>query len=265
MSDARTIGAMLRCIDGLTLYAIQRQQNCGIESGNQEARNELARELVCGLTSFYGLPEGISKAFDSRLEAAHGYRASETAGIQEQRSVVTGLSHFAADLEQAGSDPRPRLLQILDLFDDIEQYCSWDVNIIGLNEAQNRLNVILNRLTALQDIVFTHIHLSGEDGPTLSDFEGGVRINAESIADTFLFDDMREQYPEITEWTARCTVWQAGYGKGTPMPATEMDLDIMRRAGDDFLKWEGIVARSDTIEITVKAWPGLEQGPIMKL
>lgn len=263
MADARTIRNMLRCADGLTLYAVERDN--GMESGNRDTRNKRIRELLSGMTVFYELPESILDSFDSRLEAARNCLDNERASLQDQHALVRGLSRFAADLELIGEDPRSELLQIWDQFADMAVYRSWDVKAIRLAEAWDRLDNILNRLTAQQNIVFTRIYLSGEDGPALSDFEGGVLIDAEGVASTYLFDDMRQQYPEIKEWTAHCTVWQAGYGEGTPIPATEMDLDIMRRLGDDVLQLEGITSQSEAIEVIVKACPEQEQGPIMKL
>ncbi len=246
-------------IDGLTLYAIERQigfetHQSGRLSLNPEWRNSRTRELIHGIAGLYDLSgeaESMVRSFDDRLHQAQCCFASELATKAQQFATVQGLLQYARDLAQQPHDTREQLLLVRDHFEDMVPYLSWDASGNGLYPARDWLDRTLAQMTAQQDILFTHVILGSESGPALSDFIGGAVTDSAGIADTYLYADMSDQYPEIEIWPALCTVYRGGYGQGNVQNATELDLGIMRQYGDSFLDLEGLIVCCYPTELTV--------------
>lgn len=246
-------------VDGLALYAIERQT--GFETHqpggltlNPELRNSRTRELIRGIADLYDLAdeaESMVRSFDDRLHQAQCCSAVELATKRQQYETVQGLLQYAKDLAQQPHDTRERLLLVRDHFEDMTAYLPWDASGNGLYPARDWLDRALPRMTALQNILFTHVILGSEMGPAMSDFVGGAVTDSTGIADTCLYDDLSGQYPEIEIWPALCTVYRGGYGQGNVRNATELDLSIMRQYGDSFLDLEGLIVCQYPMELSV--------------
>lgn len=255
------------CIDGLTLYAIERTLAFETHqkfATNPENRNAQIREMIKNLAGFYKLSENTEadflEPFDSGLRKAKHSFGAEIASLKQQKAVVNCLALYADRLAEEPTDKRPELLRIQYLLDDIFCYLPWDSEKLKINPERDHLDRMLASLTARRNILFTRVLLGPERGPAMSDFVAGAVEDEASVMGTSLYDDMHWQYPEIKEWPALCTVHRGGYGRGKPEDATETDLQIMRATGDNFLDLEGIEWCSGTYEFTVHA-ERIEAGP----
>lgn len=253
----RKNSAAERCVDALIHYTAERQAGFEKHQGggilpNPKARSNRTRELIRGMAGLYGLDaECCTERLDEQLRTARSCVGVEMLSTADQQNMVKQLLHYVSDLAIQPQDNREQMLLVSDHFEDMAACLSWDVDSSKLNPARDWLNRKLSALTAQQDILFTRILLGAERGPVSSDFVGGAVTDAAGVADTYLFDDLSEQYPEIDAWPALCTVYRGGYGHGEVRNATEMDLGIMRRRGDSFVELEGIVVCSYPTEITI--------------
>jgi hypothetical protein len=256
-TDSRQI-TVSQLFDGLALYAIERQtlethQPRGLPL-NPEWRNSRTRELIRGIADLSNLgdkAESIIKSFDDRLQQAQCCSAVETSTKRQQYETVQGLLQYAKDLVQQPYDMREQLLIVKDHFEDMAACLSWDASGNGLYPARDWLDRALARMTAQQNILFTHVILGSERGPAMSDFISGAITNAVDVANTCLYDDFSGQYPEVEMWPALCTVYCGGYGQGNIQNATEHDLSIMRQYGDSFLDLKGVIVCHYPIELSV--------------
>lgn len=254
-------------IDGLMRYATERQigfetHQSGALSLNPERRNERTRELIRGAAELYGSTgkaESLINAFDDRLRTAQSSLAVELTSKAQQLDTVLKLFNYARDLAEQPYDTREQMLLVSDHLEDMVSCLSWDASGNGLYPARDWLDRALPRITAQQNILFTHIMLGPEIGPAMNDFVGGAVTDSAGIADTCLYTDLTGQYPDIETWPAICTVYRGGYGRGIAKDATELDLGIMRRYGDKFLDLEGISVCRFPAEVTVKTDDAREQ------
>jgi len=247
-TDSKPI-TVSQLVNGLALYAIERQT--GFETHqpgglplNPEWRNSRTREMIRGIADLYDLAdeaESMVRSFDDRLHQAQCCLGAELPTKRQQYETVQGLLRYAQDLVQQPHDTRERLLLVRDHFEDMTAYLPWDASGNGLYPARDWLDRALAKITAKQNILFTHIILGSERGPAMSDFIGGAVTDAAGIANTYLYADLSDQYPEIEIWPALCTVYRGGYGQGNVQNATELDLGIMRQYGDSFLDLEGLI------------------------
>lgn len=249
-----------KLVDGLTLYAVERQigfethQAVGLPL-NPEWRNSRTRELIRGIADLYDLAddaENMINLFDDRLRQAQCCSVVELATKRQQYETAQGLFQYAKSLAQQPNDTRERLLLVRDHFEDMAACLSWDASGSGLHLARDWMDRALPRMTVLQNILFTHVILGPETGPAMSDFIGGAVIDSTGIANTCLYDDLSGQYPEIERWPALCTVYRGGYGRGTVHDATELDLGIMRQYGESFLNLKGLIVCHYPIELSVE-------------
>lgn len=264
-----------QCIDGLTLYATERllgfENHQGAAAGlilNPEKRNARIRDLIGELAKHWALSENIEAdfltLFDERLRAAQCSFGVEMADFEQQRAVVQGLSRYAnelADLPKA-PDGRTKLLDIRYVLDEIYAYLPWDALRLGVNRARDSIERDLASMTATRNILFTRLLLGSERGPAASDFVSGIVKDAAGVLDTELYDDMQGQYPDIKTWPAICTIYRGGFGYGVaikPENASELDLQIMRETGDDFLYKEGIYYCGGPYEFKVMQLEETEQ------
>lgn len=234
MDTAQEHKTGFRCIEGLIHYAVERQlgfeahqQNGPPSQMNPERRNDRTRELTRGIAEVYHFTDKAAgafvAAFNDRLRAARTCFATETLPQPRQRETVQGLLLYARRLSEQPGDRRQRLLQISDHFEDMASCLSWDAQANGLYPARDWMDHTLARLTALSNILFTRVLIGPERGPTQSDFAGGRVTDAEGMAETRLFKELSNQYPEIGRWPAICTVYRGGYGTGKPTDAAELD------------------------------------------
>ncbi len=135
-------------------------------------------------------------------------------------------------------DNREQMLTVRDHFEDMASCLSWDISAIKLNEARDWLDRALPKLTTWEDIVFTRILLGSEGGANSSDFVGGAVTDAKAVAATEQFIKMTADYPKVQEWPAVCTVYRCGFE--APRDASKLDLEIMRRYEDAFLRLPGV-------------------------
>jgi hypothetical protein len=253
-----------RCIGGLGLYAIERRLgfeiNQKLSAGlvpNPAKRNIQVRNMIKSLAAFWGLSENIEaeflKPFDESLKTAQHCLASETASFGQQKEIIRGLSRYADRLPEAATDARPELLRVRSLLEDIYVYLPWDAEKLRINPVRDHIDRTLASLTALRNILFTRVLLGAERGPAMSGYVSGVVTDEADVLNTSLYDELREQYPEIKEWPAICTIYLGGYGEGKHENATELDLQIMRETGDAFLDLEGIDYCGGTYEFKAHA------------
>lgn len=252
-----------RCIDNLMQYAVERQivferyQGGGILP-DPENRNNRIRRIIGNLAAFCALPdtEYLLQDFGQRLDTARGCFAAEILPLQAQRKTIQALTDYSIELTTAKADPRPEILEVRDLIEDMVSHLSWDPQKIGLNPARDLLKHTLTSFTAHQPILFTRILMGGDFGPCDSDFLSGAVTDSNTVADTDLYEDLSGQYPEIQDWPVICTVYHGG-GCGQLHDATELDLNIMRRCGDRFLDQEGVHWAGSRREMTITAGPVL--------
>ena len=225
-----------KCIDTLIQYAALRQ--AGFEShqnqalfSNPDARNNRTRDLIIGISEFYGFPSAADSHITRMNECLYDSQRSfgvELPSRKEQRDTVQSLLNYAKDLSADTHDMREQMLQVLKHFEDMTAFLPWDASGSGIYEARDWLEWALPASTARQNILFTRILLGPEIGPCASGFVVGSVTNHADVAETYLFDDMTSQYPEIETWPALCTGYRCGHELSTARAASELDLQIMR-------------------------------------
>lgn len=251
--------------DRLTVYAIERQ--AGMERHQppgsppwMEQRRLWTDSILQGMARLGGLTPDpkLMEQFDQRLEAARGCSAVEHLPPREQTALVRALSRYISALESASGDHRRQIAVIGDLFEDMVTHPSWDLTGSGLLRAGDRAEIMLQRMTAQMPIRFTRILLGGDAGPHwVSGFVPGAVTDAEAIKQTPVYQSAVQDYPEITDWPALCTVY---VGRDLPIAlgawdACEFDLKIMNRMGDRFLDEPGIRSVGGPYQMMVSCGP----------
>lgn len=252
-------------LDGLATYAIERQagwerhQPDGLAC-QPEKRNQWIRDILQGLA---GPGEGGAsqsvREFDRRLEQARGCFAVEPAPLFLQRDTVRCLCSRVYDLSRMNGDQRRRVMDIRELMEDMAAHLPWDSRAIRLDEARDNAQRTLLRMAAQRPIRFTRILLGGEWGPGDSGFVSGAVIDAEAVKGTQLYQSVRAQYPEVTNWPAVCTVYAGGGGRYLVpvLDADELDLEIIDMAGDRFLDMPGVSWAGGPYEMRIAEGPAM--------
>ena len=118
------------------------------------------------------------------------------------------------------------------------------------------------RMTAQMPIRFTRVILGGDAGPHWAGgFVSGFVTDGEAIKQTPVYQDAVRKYPEITDWPALCTVY-VGHDLSSALgtvDASSFDLEIMNRAGDSFLKEQGVRCVGGPHQMVVPAGPAQSQ------
>jgi len=248
-----------KCIDTLIQYAALRQ--AGFESHqnqalrpNSDAHNSRTRDLIIGISEFYGFPSATDSHITRMNECL--YDSQRSIGVEfptrkEQCDMVRSLLNYAKDLSVDTHDMREQMLKVLTHFEDMTAFLPWDASGSGIYEARDWWEWVLPAATAQQNILFTRILLGPETGPCASGFVGGSATNPADVAATYLFDDMTSQYPEIETWPALCTVYRCGHELSAARAASELDLQIMRDYENTFMRQRGLSVCRYPTEIAV--------------
>lgn len=247
--------------DRLTVYAIERQN--GFERHQlpdgppwQELRRFWTDAILQGMARLEGLtPDpGWMKQFDRRLEAARGCSAVETLPTKEQAVLIRSLSRYISALETAGGDRRRQIAVVRDLLEDMAFYLPWAGAGSGLDLARVGAERALLHMAAQMPIRFTRVLLGGDAGPFgESGFVSGCAVDEESVKRSSVYQNAIRKYPEITDWSALCTVY-VGHGLCSAFrtrDASEFDLEIMNGAGDSFLKEQDIRCVGGPYQMTI--------------
>jgi len=245
-------------IEGLTAYAIERQvgfENHRYHGERQpEERNKWIRDILRNIANNpQNAKENVAR-FDRRLEQMHSAFAMEPASLELQRETISGLCRHITELESAQSDPREQIAPVRELLEDMAAHLPWCTGDNQLDAARDWVNGTLTRITVRQPIRFTRVVLGGEWGPFESGFVSGTVKDAAGIMATDLYRDVAAQYPERKEWPSLCTVYTCGPGY-LYRDASPLDLEIMNRAGDEFLKLQGVQHAGGPYQQTLKEGP----------
>ncbi len=179
---------------------------------------------------------------DQQLEQAKEYSAVDPAPFKLQKYIIQSLGEYVKTLELRDGDPRPQLMQVYDLLEDMISHLQWDNRLNGLYPLMDHLESSLPRLTALQPIRFTHLLMGGDREPNGSAFVFGSLTTVEQVMNTELFAELSRQNPQKSKWATICVTYCCGRSD-IPLgvrDADEFDLKIMRMAGDRFLDLKGI-------------------------
>lgn len=235
---------------GLTAYAIEQQNG-------QEQRRFWSDAILQGMARLEGLiPDPtLMEQFDRRLEAAHECGGAEVLPPKEQGMLIRELRQYIAVLEATGDDRRRQVNVVRELLEDMSLHPHWwNGKGNGLDLARDEAERSLVRMTAQMPIRFTYIALGGDTGPHwASGFASGCAINEEAVKRTPVYQKAVQDYPEIRNWPALCTVYvgrDLNSAFGT-VDACEFDLEIMNRIRDRFLDERGIRCVGGPYQMTI--------------
>lgn len=255
---------------GLTAYAIERQN--GFERHQpedsppwQEQRRFWTDAILQGMARLDGLTPDpkLMEQYDLELEQARGCYFTVPTTQQMQKDTIRELRRFIAVLEAAGDDRRRQINVVRELLEDMSLHPHWwNGKDNGLERARDEADLALRRMTAQMPIRFTRILLGGDAGPHwASGFASGAVTDAESVKQAPVYQDVVRKYPEIADWPALCTVY-VGHDLSSALgtvDASSFDLEIMNRAGDSFLKEQGVRCVSGSRQMVVPAGPAQSQ------
>nr|WP_325215126.1 hypothetical protein [uncultured Oscillibacter sp.] len=265
--------------EGLIAYAIERQT--GIERYQQkgfppwaERRRLWTDAILQGMAKLEGeTPDPkLMERYDHELEATRWSSFTVPASPQLQQKTIRNLRRFVSALEFAGGDRRRQVNMVWKLLDDMSSHLPWMGKDNSLDRARDEAECALFRMTAQLPICFTRVLLGGDAGPHwVSGFVSGSVTDADAVKRTAVYREALQQYPEVKEWPALCTVC---VGRDLPsaigsVSACAFDLEIMNRIGDRFLKEQGVqqvYARQMTISASpamLKSWASI-QHPLLQ-
>lgn len=260
--------------EGLIAYAIERQN--GFERHQQkgfppwaERRRLWTDAILQGIARLEGEPPDpkLMERYDHELGTARRGFVSVPASPQLQQKTIRNLRRFVSALEAAGDDHRRQINVVWKMLDDMSSHLPWTGKDNGLDRARDEAECALRRMTAQMPICFTRVLLGGDAGPHwVSGFVSGSVTDAEAVRRTAVYRDALQQYPEVKEWPALCTVYA---GRDIPsaigsVSACAFDLEILNRIGDGFLKEQGVqpvYARQMTIPastVMTKSWSSIQ-------
>lgn len=256
--------------EGLTAYAIERQN--GWERHQPEGappwqaqRRLWIDAILQGMARLDGLTPDpkLMEQYDLELEQARGCYFTVPATQQMQKDTIRELRRFIAALEATGGDRRRQINVVRELLEDMSLHPHWwNGKNNGLDLARDEADRALVRMTAQMPIRFTRVILGGDAGPHWAGgFVSGFVTDGEAIKQTPVYQDAVRKYPEITDWPALCTVY-VGHDLSSALgtvDASSFDLEIMNRAGDSFLKEQGVRCVGGPHQMVVPAGPAQSQ------
>ena len=257
--------------EGLTAYAIERQN--GWERSQRkdaptwmEQRRFWTDTILQGMARLDGQEPNpkLMERFDQELKSARGSAATVPASPKLQRGTIRALRNFVSALEATGDDRRRQVDVVRELLEDMSSHLPWACADNGLDLACAEAEYALRRMTAQMPIRFTRILLGGDAGPHwASGYASGAVTDVEAVKRTAIYQEAVRDYPEIKSWPALCTVY---VGRDLPsalgtVDASDFDLEIMNRAGDQFLKERSVRWVSGAYQMTV---PVQEQIRVLK-
>ena len=235
---------------GLTAYAIERQN--GWERRQREGaptwmeqRRFWTDAILQGMARLNGEEPDpkLMEQFDHELEQAHGSAAAVSASAKLQKETIRDLRRFVSALRDAGGDRRRQVDVVWKLLDDMSSHLPWAHMDNGLNLACDEAEHTLQRMTAQMPIRFTYILLGGDAGPHWANgYASGAVTDIKAIKQTAIYQEAVRDYPEVTSWPALCAVY---VGRNLSpaceaADASDFDLEIMNRAGAQFLNERGV-------------------------
>lgn len=267
-------------LEGLTAYAIERQN--GWERHQRkgalpwsEQRRFWTDAILQGMTRLDGgQPDpALMERFDRKLDQARGCYFFVPATGQMQKDTIRELQRFVSALESDGNDRRRQVNVVRELLEDMASHLPWASADNGLDQARDHTEQALRRMTARMPIRFTRILLGGDAGPHwASGYASGAVTDEEGLRQTAIYREAVQDHPEVKSWPALCTVYAGGgqYGQIASVPASDFDLEIINRAGDAFLKEQGVRWACGSYQMTVDAAPEIDEqqtetGPEMGL
>ncbi len=232
-----------RTADELTAYATERQvgfeQNrLGGSFRQPETRHEWIRDILRGMAEVCGQDATpILQAFDQRMENVRGASSVEALSLDSQRHMIQSLQQYAAALGSIGSDQRARIFYTRELLGEVCAYLPWNPDANSARAAYDQVRELLQQAVAQRPIRFTRILLGGDLDPGGAEFMPGLVDDAEGVRCTREFQRLTLEYPKRDEWPALCTVYLGGPRAALgAIDADEIDMMIIREAGDRFLK-----------------------------
>ncbi|MDE6934900.1 MAG: hypothetical protein K2P26_04755 [Oscillospiraceae bacterium] len=235
--------SLSRMTEELAQYAIERQF---FPSPHQDhPRDEWIRNVLRGIAEVSGEDGSQSAAnFDQWLETAQGMPPKTRLTSFEQKHMIRSLCRYAAELEQLEGDQRGRVLDVLKLLNDISICLSWHLSHTGIFPAREQVaeQLLRMQLRLPHRFTFTRVFVGADTGPCGADFLPGQVNDLNSVRNTPIFQKLTSIYPHRREWPAVCTIYLSGgpsSGFGA-VDADELDMAVIREAGDRFLKQPGV-------------------------
>ncbi len=265
-----------RVMEALAAYAIewehgfQKHQPPGAPPWSEQ-RRFWTDAILQGMARLDGAepdPKWMER-YDRELKEARGRYFIVPATLAAQRDTILSLHRYIAALEGTGQDRSRQALVVRDLLEDMACHRLWGSMANGLDAARDTADRALPHMTARLPLRFTRVLLGGDAGPCWEcGFVSGVVTDAEQVRKTAVYEEALRLHPEITEWPALCTVC-VGHGLDSAygtVDASEFDLEIMNRAGDNFLKERGVraIASRDMLVPVLEAAQETDPSPRMK-
>ncbi len=231
----------------LGIYAAERHAGFELHQGptprQPEERDRWIRGILRGLAEVTGTePDQLIACFDQQLEKAKGCFAVAPLPLSGQRHVVQALRWYADDLEGLDGDQRQRAMEVKRLLEDFAAYLGWDVSHTGVYPARDEVETRLLRMTARRPIRFTRVVVGGDLDPGGIELMPGLVNDADGVRRAQVFRQTVMEHPERSEWPALCTVYLGGGRRWAldVIDADELDMAVIREAGDQFLKRPGV-------------------------
>lgn len=249
--------------EGLTAYAIERKN--GIERHQPpdgppwaDRRRFWTDAILQGMARLEGeFPDpSLMERYDRELRdtGSHSFTVPATRGTQQD--TILYLRAYLSALEEAAGDRRLQAGVVQELLEDMASHLHWACENNDLDLAIDDAEQTLRTMTARLPIRFTRVLLGGDDGPFWEcGFVSGCVNDAEAVKATAVYERACRLHPEIKEWPVLCNTYVGGallFTQGSA-DASEYDLEIINRAGDDFLKAHGISHAGGPHQMTVPA------------
>ena len=231
----------------LAYYAAERQIGFERHQGSQiwhpMERNEWIRGILRGMAEVSDTdPDEFTGILDYCLKTARGAFAVEPVTWSVQRHMIQSLCQYVDGLERLDGDQQARVMDVRRLLDDITACLSWDASRNGVYPARDQAEAQLLRMVVRRPIRFTRVLIGGDFDPGGVEFMPGLVNDAKGVRGAQLFQQVAREYPERKEWPAICTVCLGAGGRleSGVIDADELDMAVIREAGDRILKQPGI-------------------------
>lgn len=235
--------SLLRTVEELTVYAIERQIGFEAHQGRQarqpEARNEWIRGILHGMAEVFGTDlDEYSVRLDCRLEAACGTFAVQPLNPFEQKHMIQSLCGYVTGLDHLEGDQRARVMDVKSLLEDVTAYLSWDVSRSGVYPAREQVEAQLLRMVVRRPIRFTRILVGGDFDHGGVEYLPGLAENMDDVRSTQIYQKLFSNYPGRKEWPATCTVCLGGGWRSAAdtVDADELDMTVIQEVGDRILR-----------------------------
>lgn len=239
-------GTTAALLEGITAYGIERQngnEERHLPPGHkpwQEARAEWMEHILHCAARYEGYDiRAVVSQFELRLYLAKEHAATELSSSEIQRNTIQALRGYASALEHAEGDHRLQLLDVRELLTDMSLDHLWGGRDEGLRRTRDEVDAALVHVTARQPVRFTRILLGPETGPCESGYAPGKVTTPQEVRASEFYQRFCEQHPERKSWPALCVTY-AGCDGRFLRDANDLDLNIIREAGDRFVEQPGV-------------------------